>query len=165
MLNFYYKSGIGFLTGAPLACRTSPACSTPSTRWWMPPSTILPAAARRCESSCPWLPTAASGGGAVRRVRQVKPPVHTVGDSSAEKRAFCVCPPRLLCRLPAHTLAFVVMQKRRPLQAVKALFLSVSASLHLSYSIGFIFNDLGGWGRGVTEPREPPPNPWHLQIL
>lgn len=92
MLNFYYKSGIEFLTGAPLACRTSPACSTPSTRWWMPPSTILPAAARRCESSCPWLPTAASGGGAVRRVRQVKPPVHTAGDSSAEKRAFCVPP-------------------------------------------------------------------------
>lgn len=41
-------------------------------RWLIPLSTILPAAARLCGSSCQWRLIPARGGGAVHKVRQVK---------------------------------------------------------------------------------------------
>lgn len=48
---------------------------------------------------------------------------------------------------------FVVMQKGICFRPVRALFLKVFASLHLSHSIGFNFND-----GGVTELWEDPPS-------
>lgn len=46
---------------------------------------------------------------------------------------------------------FVVMQKGGCFRPVRAFFLAVSASLHLSHSMGFIFND-GGSDRAKRGP-------------
>lgn len=135
-----------------VSCRISPACCTPSTRLSTLQSTILLAAARHYVSSSLWLLTPASGGGAARRVPQVKLAL-TQWVGAAEKRGhFGV--PLVLHAVSSSRHVFVVMQKGGFFRPVSALFLAVSASLHLSHSMGFIFND-GGSDRAK---REPPPS-------
>lgn len=135
-----------------LSHRISPAFSTPSMRSWTPPSTTPPAAARRCGSSCQWRPIPASGGGVARRVRQVSLALTQWVGVQEEGGHFGVS-----LVLPAVSSArdvFVVTQKGGCFRPVRALFLAVSESLHLSYSMGFIFND-GGSDRAK---RRPPPS-------
>lgn len=63
-----------------------------------------------------------------------------------------------LFELPAVSsprYVFVVTQKGVCFGPVRALFLAVSASLHLSHSMGFIFND-GGSDRAKRGPPPPP---------
>lgn len=117
----------------PLSCRTSPACSTPSMRWWTPPSTIPPAAARRCGSSSRWLPTPASGGGAARRVRQVKLTLtQWVGGGGAERASWG--PPCVACCQLTQRCA-CCHAERRLLQACQSFVprsLGVAPSLPLN---------------------------------
>lgn len=136
----------------PLFCRISPVYSTPFTRWLTPLSTIPPAAARLCGSSCLWPLTPASGGGAARRVQQVTLASTQWVAVEREKRAFWG-PPLKLPSVSTPRDVFVVMQKGVCCRPVRALFLTVSVSLHLSHSIGFNFND-----GGVTELREESPS-------
>lgn len=77
--------------------------------------------------------------------------INTVGGGRGEERAFSG-PPLKLPAVSSPRDVFVVMQKGVCFRPVRALFLVVSVSLHLSHSMGFIFND-----GGVTELREPPP--------
>lgn len=73
-----------------------------------------------------------------------------------KKRGHFGGPP--LFELPAVSsprYVFVVTQKGVCFGPVRALFLAVSASLHLSHSMGFIFND-GGSDRAKRGP--PPPS-------
>lgn len=113
----------------------------------MPPSTILLAAARHCGSSSLWLLTAASGGGVVRRARQVK---HMVGGCGGEKGGLLGFP--LRCLLSAHSEMSAVVQEGGRFSPVRALFFTVSTLLHLSHSMGFIFDDGGGSERTKGQP-------------
>ena len=84
--------------------------------------------------------------GAVRRVAAGKSRIITVGGGAAaeEKWGHSGVP----LALPAVSSArdvFVVMQKGGCFRPVRALFRAVSESLHLSHSMGFIFNDGGEW--------------------
>lgn len=61
----------------------------------------------------------------------------------------------LCCLLSAQPeMYFVVMQEGSCFRPVRALFLAVLASLHLSHSMGFIFND----GESDRAKRGPPPS-------
>lgn len=135
-----------------MSCRISPVCYTPYMRWWTPPSTTRPAAARPCGSNSLWLLIPASVGGAAHRVRQVKLAFTQLVGLEAREGIFWS-----LLKLPAVISprdVFVVMQKGVCLRPVRALFLAVSASLHLSHSMGFIFND----GRSDRAKRGAPPS-------
>lgn len=138
----------------PVFCRISPVCSTPFTRWSTPLSTILPEAARLCGSSCPWRLIPASAGGAARRVQQVQLASAPWVAAEREERAFWGPHPLKLPTVSTPRDVFVVMQKGVCFRPVRALFLAVSAALHLSHSIGFNFNDGGSDGatRGAPLP-------------
>lgn len=116
--------------------RTSPACSTPSTRSWTPPSTTPPAAARRCGSSSRWLPTPASGGGAARRARQVKlAPARWVGSRGEDERAFRGSPPLWVACCQLTQICVCCHAERRLLRACQSFVpcsLGVAPSLPLN---------------------------------
>lgn len=146
--NIYTKKSL-------LSHRISPASSTPSTRSSTPLSTTLLAAARRCGSSSQWHLIPASGGGVARRVRQVNLALTPwvggwLGELEEKKRGHF----GVSLVLPAVSSAkdvFVVTQKGGCFRPVRALFLAVSQSFHLSHSMGFIFNDEGS-DRAKTRP-------------
>lgn len=129
----------------PVFCRTSPVCFTPFMRWLIPLSTILPAAAKLCGSSCLSRLIPVRGGGAAHKVWQVKlTPTQRVA-VEREKKGILGSPLKLPTVSTPRDVS-VVMQKGVCFRPVRALFLTVSASLHFSHSIGFSFND-----GGVTE--------------
>lgn len=134
--------------------RISPACSTPSTRSWTPPSTTPPAAARRCGSSSRWLPTPASGGGAARRARQVKlAPARWVGSRGEDERAFLGVPPSLSCLLSAHPDMCLLSRRKASASGLSELCSSQSRRRSISPTQWGSFLMMGG----VTELREAPP--------
>lgn len=101
-----------------LPYRTSPACSTPSTRWWTPRSTTLLATARLCGSSSLLLQTQASGGGAVLRVPQVSVTLTQCG-AAAEKKGASGVPSVDLCWQLTQRLV-CCHAERRSLQACQS---------------------------------------------
>lgn len=81
--------------------------------------------------------------------------INTVG--GVRRRREGILGSHLCCLLSSSARdVFVVMQKGGCFRPVRALFLAVSESLHLSHSMGFIFND----GRGGSDraKRGPPPS-------
>lgn len=139
-----------------MSCRISPACSTPFTRLWTPPSTTRPAAARHCGSSSPWLPIRASGGGAAPRLRQVNLALTQWGGGGGEERAFRG--PPLSCLLSAHLGMCLLSCRKASASGLSGLCSSQSLRSSISPTQWGSFLMMGG----VTELREPPtPPPTH----
>lgn len=115
----------------PLFRRISPVYSTPFMRWLTHLSTIPPAAARLCGSSCLWPLIPASGGGAARRVQQVTLASTQWVAVEREKRAFWG--PPLSCLLSAH-LGMCLLSCRKA-SAAGLSELCSSQSLYRSISL------------------------------
>lgn len=130
--NFYYiNANYKDSSFPPIFCRISPVCSTPFMRWLIPLSTILPAAARLCGSSCLWRLILARGGGAAHKVWQVElAPTQWVA-VEREKRAFWG--PPLSCLLSAHLGMCLLSCRKASASGPSELY--SSQSLHRSISL------------------------------